>query len=143
MATELESGDHEPHRRHSHQEPEDDRAEGNARLKRAPVYVAQKDALKRPKPDGQSKRHEHRYANEMLHHVCVFRNSPFERSLSLSRSSSVYAGHATDATLPGRESILRQLQVDSAFLGRPAEVRRLRLGVRSRIHGPSPGRHRC
>ena len=66
MATELESGDHEPHRRHSHQEPEADYAKWRHEV--IVVYVdVQREVWRQQKPDGQSKRHEHRYANEMFH----------------------------------------------------------------------------
>jgi len=106
--TVLVRGNYEPHRSYCHQEPEADYARCYYVIRVVHLDV-QSEVLEPAKPDDQSKRHEHRYANEMFHQPSCSEASPFERILSFIRSASVYAGHATDVIFPGREPILRQL----------------------------------
>jgi hypothetical protein len=65
-ATKLVCGNYEPHRRYSHQEPEADYARCYHVIRVVHVDV-QSEVLERPKPDHQSKHHEHCYTNEMFH----------------------------------------------------------------------------
>ena len=77
MATELECGNQEPHRRYSHQEPEADYAKWRYGVILVVYLDVQREVREHPKPDGQSKRHEHRYANEMFHQTSCSEAKPF------------------------------------------------------------------
>jgi hypothetical protein len=82
VSTELERGNHEPHRHYSHQEPEVDFANRNDVIGGVYLDVQREARENHPKPDDQSKRHEHRYANEMFHPT-PSEQTRLRRSLSL------------------------------------------------------------
>jgi hypothetical protein len=87
--TDPKCGNHEPHRRYSHQKSETDYAKRHGVIR--VVYMdVQREAREQPKPTGQSKRHEHRYANEMFRQHLDWSESNLRWNFQVLRKSSTY-----------------------------------------------------
>ena len=97
--------DYEPRCCYSHQEPEANYAKWWHDVIRVVDVYVQSEGLEHPKPDGQSKRHQYCYTNEMLHQMLRFAATilcaeSITRALNVNRTLTAYRELAQFTRVP-------------------------------------------